>query len=209
MVNDLATLVWAANLADLELHTYLGKARSFHRPPVLVFDLDPGPPANIIQCAEVALMLRAVFDRLNLRCFSKTSGSKGLQLYVPLNTPITFQATKPFAHAIARHLERERPDLIVSKMEKRLRIGKVLVDWSQNDPHKTTVSVYSLRAKERPTVSTPVAWDEVETGLKKRDIARLTFGPDEVLKRVEKCGDLFEPVLKLKQKLPPLRALEQ
>ena len=201
-------MVWAANLADLELHTYLAKAGSFQKPAVLVFDLDPGPPANILQCVEVAFLLKALFDRLQLKCFPKTSGSKGFQVYVPLNTSTTYEITKPFAHALAQHLERERPDLVVSKMEKRLRAGKVLVDWSQNDSHKTTICVYSLRAKERPTISTPVTWDEAELALKKKSVDRLAFEGDEVLKRVEKFGDLFEPVLKLKQKLPPLRALD-
>src|SRR5688572_23555820 len=144
LANDLPTLVWAANLADLELHTYLAKADRLDKPTLLVLDLDPGPPANILQCAEVALMLKGVLDRLSLKCFPKTSGSKGLQLYIPLNTSTTYQITKPFAHALAQHLERARPDLIVSKMDKRLRGGKVFVDWSQNDSHKTTICVYSL-----------------------------------------------------------------
>jgi bifunctional non-homologous end joining protein LigD len=208
VVNGLPTLVWAANLADLELHTYLAKAASFHKPTVLVFDLDPGPPANILQCAEAAFFVRALFDRLNLQCFPKTSGSKGLQLYLPLNSPTSYEKTKPFAHAVAQRLEREHPGLIVSKMEKRLRTGKVLVDWSQNDSHKTTVCVYSLRAKEKPTVSTPVTWEEVETALAKKSVERLTFDSNDALNRVEEFGDLFEPVLKLKQKLPPLRAVE-
>lgn len=209
LANDLPTLVWAANLADLELHTYLAKANRVEEPTMLVFDLDPGPPANILQCAEVAFLLKAVFDRLDLKCFPKTSGSKGLQLYVPLNTATRYERTKPFAHALARQLERARPELIVSKMEKRLRTGKVFVDWSQNDSHKTTVCAYSLRAKERPTVSTPVTWDELERALKRKAVDRLTFEPVEVLKRVKKFGDLFEPVLQLKQKLPPLHAVDE
>jgi bifunctional non-homologous end joining protein LigD len=208
VVNGLPTLVWAANLADLELHTYLAKATSFHRPTMLVFDLDPGPPANILQCAETALLVKAVFDRFKLQCLPKTSGSKGLQLYVPLNTATSYDITKPFAHALARRLEREHPKLIVSRMEKRLRAGKVFVDWSQNDSHKTTVCVYSLRARERPTVSTPVTWKEVEMALAKQSVERLTFESHQVLERVDQFGDLFEPVLKLKQKLPPLKAIE-
>jgi bifunctional non-homologous end joining protein LigD len=202
LANDLASIVWAANLGDLELHTFLARARQIDRPTMLVFDLDPGPPANIVQCAEVGLMLKKRFDALQLQSFPKTSGSKGLQVYVPLNTPTSYDQTKPLAHALAQELEAERPDLIVSRMEKRLRGGKVLVDWSQNDRHKTTVCVYSLRAKERPTVSTPVEWDEVKAALKTRDPEKLTFTSDEVLKRVEEKGDLFEPVLTLKQKLP-------
>jgi bifunctional non-homologous end joining protein LigD len=202
LANDLPSIVWAANLGDLELHTFLSKAEDVERPTMLVFDLDPGPPANILHCAEVALLLKETFDELKLQSFPKTSGSKGLQIYVPLNTPVTYETTKPFAHALADQLQGKRPELIVSRMEKRLRAGKVFVDWSQNDQHKTTVCVYSLRAKDQPTVSTPVEWDEVKAALKKKDAARLTFVSDEVLKRVERNGDLFAPVLKLKQKLP-------
>ncbi|MBC8094739.1 MAG: ATP-dependent DNA ligase [Akkermansiaceae bacterium] len=204
LANDLSSIVWAANLGDLELHTFLSRADKVERPTMLVFDLDPGAPANILHCAEVGLLLKEAFDDLKLESFPKTSGSKGLQVYVPLNTPVTYEQTKPFAHALARQLESQRSDLIVSRMEKRLRTGKVLVDWSQNDQHKTTVCVYSLRAKDRPTVSTPVEWDEVKAALKKQDAGRLTFISDEVLRRVEKHGDLFAPVLKLKQKLPRL-----
>lgn len=201
LANDLPSIIWAANLGDLELHTFLARARNIDRPTMLVFDLDPGPPADIIQCAEVGLLLKEHFDALGLQCFAKTSGSKGLQVYVPLNTPVTYETTKPFAHALAQELESQRPDLIISRMEKRLRTGKVFVDWSQNDQHKTTVCVYSLRAKEQPTVSTPVTWDEVRAALKKGDPERLSFSSDQVLQRVDKHGDLFEPVLKLKQKL--------
>jgi bifunctional non-homologous end joining protein LigD len=204
LANDLPSIVWAANLGDLELHTFLSRADNVERPTMLVFDLDPGPPANILQCAEVGLLLKQTFDELKLQSFPKTSGSKGLQVYVPLNTSLTYEQTKPFAHTIARQLESQRPELIVSRMEKRLRTGKVLVDWSQNDQHKTTVCVYSLRAKDRPTVSTPVEWDEVKAALKKKDVGLLTFVSDEVLRRVERQGDLFAPVLKLKQKLPKL-----
>jgi bifunctional non-homologous end joining protein LigD len=207
VVQDLPTLVWAANLADLELHTSLSMAKDIMRPTMVVFDLDPGPPADIVQCCQVAVWLRAIFDGFGLKAFPKTSGSKGLQIYIPLNTPTHYDQTKPFAHELARRLEREHPDLIVSDMKKSLRVGKVFVDWSQNDDHKTTVCVYSLRAKERPTVSTPVTWDEVEQCLKKKDAKRLVFLYDETLRRVEKFGDLFEPVLKLKQKLPSVSAI--
>jgi DNA polymerase LigD, polymerase domain len=202
LANDLPSIIWAANLGDLELHTFLAKARNINRPTMLVFDLDPGPPADIIQCAEVGLMVKEHFDSLGLESFPKISGSKGLQVYVPLNTPVTYETTKPFAQALAKVLESKRPDLIVSRMEKRLRKGKVFVDWSQNDQHKTTVCVYSLRAKDQPTASTPVTWEEVQAAFKKRDRNRLTFTSDQVLQRVEKLGDLFEPVLKLKQKIP-------
>jgi bifunctional non-homologous end joining protein LigD len=141
---------------------------------------------------------------MGLESFAKTSGSKGLQVYVPLNTPTTYDETKPFAHALARLLENEHPQQVVSDMKKSLRVGKVFVDWSQNDDHKTTICVYSLRAKERPTVSTPVTWDEVESCLTKRNPDLLAFDSAQTLQRVEKMGDLFEPVLKLKQKLPAL-----
>src|SRR5207244_461199 len=148
LAQDIPTLVWAANLADLELHTSLSLAKAILRPTMLVFDLDPGAPANIVQCCQVALWVRELFGKLGLDSFAKTSGSKGMQVYIPLNTPTSYDETKPFAHAVARQLEDEYPDLIVSDMKKSLRIGKVLVDWSQNDDHKTTVCVYSLRAKE-------------------------------------------------------------
>ncbi|MFL5313121.1 MAG: non-homologous end-joining DNA ligase [Myxococcales bacterium] len=205
LVNDLASLVWVANLADLELHVPLARARTYDRPDSVVFDLDPGAPADLVQCCEVGLLLRGLFASLGLSCYAKTSGSKGLQVYVPLNTPgVTYDHTKPFARAVAELLERERPDRIVSNMKKSLRTGKVLVDWSQNDPHKTTVCVYSLRAKERPTVSMPVTWEEVEACAKDRDPASLAFESDEVIRRVEARGDLFAPLLERKQKLPRL-----
>jgi len=208
VMNDLPALVWAANLADLELHTFLHKAPAISRPTAIAFDLDPGPPADIVLCCQVGLWVKALFDGLGLKSFAKTSGSKGLQIYVPLNTPVTYAQTKLFAHTVAQVLERQFPDVVVSNMLKSLRVGKVLVDWSQNDEHKTTVNVYSLRAKERPTVSTPVTWDEVETALKKKKRELLTFETEDVLKRIEKHGDLFAPVLQLKQKLPPVKALE-
>lgn len=207
MMNDLPALVWAANLADLELHTFLHKAPAISRPTAIAFDLDPGAPADIVQCCQVGLWVKTLFDGLGLKSFPKTSGSKGLQVYVPLNTPVTYDQTKPFARAVAEVLESQFPDLVVSKMLKSLRVGKVLVDWSQNDEHKTTINVYSLRAKERPTVSTPVTWEEVETTLKKKKAELLTFDSDAVLKRVEQLGDLFAPVLQLKQKLPPIKVL--
>jgi bifunctional non-homologous end joining protein LigD len=204
LLNDLPSIVWAANLGDLELHTFLAKGQDVERPTMVVFDLDPGPPANILQCAQVAQWLKEELDALALQSFPKTSGSKGLQVYIPLNTPVTYEVTKSFARTMAERLTREHPELVIAKIEKRLRSGKVFVDWSQNDSHKTTVCAYSLRAKERPTVSTPLEWEEVTTALKKRDADRLTFVSDEVLKRVEQQSDLFEPVLKLKQKLPRL-----
>jgi bifunctional non-homologous end joining protein LigD len=204
LVQDVATLVWAANLADIELHTSLSLARKIEEPTFLAFDLDPGAPADIVQCCQVGLWVRDLFRSFGLECFPKTSGSKGLQVYVPLNTRVTYEDTKPLAHAIARLLEQQHPQQVVSDMKKVLRVGKVLVDWSQNDEHKTTICVYSLRAREQPTVSTPVRWEEVEHCLKKNSPETLVFKSADVLKRVERDGDLFEPVLKLKQKLPSL-----
>ena len=206
LANDLPTLVWIANLASIELHPSLALRSKIEMPTMIVFDLDPGPPANIINCARVGLWVREIFAHFGLQSFAKTSGSKGLQVYVPLNTPTSYDETKPFAHAIARLLEDEHRDLVVSDMKKALRTNKVLVDWSQNDEHKTTIAVYSLRAREHPTVSTPVAWEEVEQALKKKDAQKLVFEAQDVLARVEKMGDLFEPALKLKQNLPQLPA---
>ena len=209
LANDLATLVWVANLASLELHPSLSLASNIQQPTTIVFDLDPGPPANIVQCAQVALWVRAIFDHFGMQSFPKTSGSKGMQIYVPLNTKTSYDETKPFAHAIARLLENEHRDLVVSDMKKAIRTNKVFVDWSQNDEHKTTIGVYSLRARERPTVSTPITWDDVEELHKKKDPKRVVFEATDVLKRVEKLGDLFEPVLKLKQKLPQMGRLAE
>ncbi len=199
-IDDLASLVWTANLANLELHPFLHRAAAINRPEAVAFDLDPGPPANILDCCKVGLIIRDLLSEMNLQCFAKTSGSKGLQVYVPLNTPVTYAKTKPFAHAVARLLEKKFPQLVVSRMQKTLRKSKVLVDWSQNDAKKTTVCVYSLRAKSEPTVSTPVTWDEVERSVRSRK--PLSFQASEVLKRIKKHGDLFAPVLELKQKLP-------
>ncbi len=202
LCNDRATLIWLAQLAALELHPSLSLADEIERPTVLAFDLDPGAPAEILDCCRVGLRLRDLFSRVGLESFPKTSGSKGLQVYVPLNAEITYDQTKPFAHAVAQALERNDPDLVVSRMAKNLRKGKVLVDWSQNDEHKTTVAVYSLRARERPTVSTPLAWDEVERALSDEDPGSLTFEADQVLERVAERGDLFSPVVELTQELP-------
>lgn len=209
LANDLPTLVWIANLASIELHPSLSLAADLETPTMIVFDLDPGPPANIVQCAEVGLWVREIFNHFGLQSFPKTSGSKGMQIYVPLHTKTSYDQTKPFAHAIARLLEQEHPDRVVSDMKKAVRTNKVFVDWSQNDRHKTTISVYSLRAREHPTVSTPITWEEVEQALKKKDAQRLVFEAKDVLSRVEKMGDLFGPVLKLKQKLPQLEGLAE
>src|SRR6184192_3540895 len=202
LAQDLPTLVWAANLADLELHTSLARKSNIKRPTMMVFDLDPGAPADIVQCCQVGIWLSDLLLKLKLKSFAKTSGSKGLQVYVPLNTPVTFDQTKDLSRALAQLLERAHGDLVTSNMSKALRKGKVFVDWSQNDEHKTTICVYSLRAKEEPTVSTPVTWDEVANCLKKKKADLLKFLSDKTLSRVEKVGDLFAPVEELKQKLP-------
>jgi len=204
--DSLPVLVWAANLADLELHTFLHRAPAIEIPTMVTFDLDPGPPADILLCCQVGLWLKELFEKLKLKSFAKTSGSKGLQVFVPLNRPTNYERTKAFAHAVAENLEHEFPKIVVSRMQKNLRVGKILVDWSQNDPHKTTICVYSLRAKDHPTVSTPVTWEEVAMALKKKSARLLTFEAADVLKRVKSHGDLFAPVLTLKQKMPRLHS---
>jgi bifunctional non-homologous end joining protein LigD len=207
LADDLPTVIWMANLAAIELHPSLSLAKNIDCPTMMVFDLDPGPPANIVQCAQVGMWLREVFEHFGLQSFPKTSGSKGLQIYVPLNTPSSYENTKPFSHALARLLEDQHRELVVSDMKKELRKGKVLVDWSQNDEHKTTIAVYSLRAREHPTVSTPVTWEEVERALKKKDANLLVFEAKQVVNRFEKMGDLFAPLLELKQRLPDLKGM--
>jgi bifunctional non-homologous end joining protein LigD len=198
--DDLPTLVWLANLADLELHPSLSLVDDINRPTVMAFDLDPGPGTGLPECCEVAFLLRGALAQLGLECFAKTSGSKGIQVYVPLNAEeVDYDhGTKRLSHALARHLEAQHPQLIVSQQKKELRKGKVLIDWSQNDEHKTTVGVYSLRARERPTVSTPLAWEELEQP------EALVFEAADVLERVERDGDLFAPVAELRQELPDL-----
>jgi bifunctional non-homologous end joining protein LigD len=206
IVDDLPTLVWLANLADLELHPSLSKARPIERPTVMAFDLDPGEPAGILECCRVALWVREALGALGLESFAKTSGSKGIQVYVPLNTPdVTYDHTKPMARAFAELLEKQHPELVISRMTKSLRGGKVLVDWSQNDEHKTTVGVWSLRGRERPTVSTPVAWEELERALAREDADSLVFEAPAALARAAE-GDPFAPVLELRQRLPALSA---
>ncbi len=202
LVQDLPTLVWAANLADLELHTSLSRKDDMTCATMMVFDLDPGAPADIVQCSQVGLWLRDLLGKMKLKSFAKTSGSKGLQVYVPLNTSITYDQMKDLSRALAQYLEREHVDLVTSNMSKAMRKGKVFVDWSQNDEHKTTICVYSLRARAEPTVSTPVSWDEVENCLKRKNADLLKFRSAQVLARVDKLGDSFELVENLKQKLP-------
>jgi bifunctional non-homologous end joining protein LigD len=205
LADDHATIVWLANLAALELHVPLARAEAPERPTSLVFDLDPGAPATVIECCRVALTLQGMFEHLDLQSFVKTSGKKGLQLYLPLNDrKITFERTKPFAKAVAELLEQSEPKLIVSRQTKAQREGKVLIDWSQNDQNKTTVCAYSLRATERPSVSTPLEWDEVRAALDGGDPDALRFEAGQVLERIAERGDLFAPVLSLAQKLPSL-----
>jgi bifunctional non-homologous end joining protein LigD len=184
------------------LHTSLARKSNIKRPTMMVFDLDPGAPADIVQCCQVGIWLSDLLLKMKLKSFAKTSGSKGLQVYVPLNSSVTFDQTKDLSRALAQHLEINHDNLVTSNMSKAVRKGKVFVDWSQNDEHKTTICVYSLRAKEEPTVATPVTWDEVQNCVKKKGAGLLKFRSEKVLSRVEKLGDLFEPVEKLKQKLP-------
>jgi bifunctional non-homologous end joining protein LigD len=190
-------LMWSANHANIELHVTLALAEDIQRPTSIVFDLDPGDDVGLDECAEIALLLRGMFEQLKLKSFAKTSGSKGMQVYVPLNTDVTYEQTKPFARQVAQLVAQRWPERVTAKMAKRERRGKVFVDWSQNDWHKSTVGAYSLRARERPTVSTPVSWDEVEAG-------ELEFQHADVIERVRNGGDLFAPVLSLVQTLPPV-----
>jgi len=203
--DGLPTLVWMAQLAALELHPSLSLARAPTRPTVLAFDLDPGEGADVVDCCRVALRLRELFAHFGVESFPKTSGSKGMQVYLPLNLRgAHYDETKPFAKAIAQLLEKQTPDRVVSKMKKAERRGKVMVDWSQNHRSKTTIAVYSLRARQRPTVSTPITWEEVERCADSEDAAALVFEAADVLERIEEHGDLFAPVLELEQALPEL-----
>ncbi len=202
VIDDLPSLVWVANLASIELHPYLHRGTSPDRPTTVVFDLDPGEPAGLVEAAQVALLLREVLEGLDLVSVPKTSGGKGMQVYVPLNTPVTYERTGAFAKAAAQLLERDHRDEITANMRKDLRRGKVLIDHSQNNRHKTTVAVYSLRAREEPTVSTPVTWAEVEDAVDADDADRLTFRSGEVVARVRDRGDLFAAVEELEQGLP-------
>jgi bifunctional non-homologous end joining protein LigD len=204
LINDLPTLVWLATLSGLEIHPFLHRASVLGRPTAMIFDCDPGEGATILDCARVALMLRDVLHELGLASFVKVSGSKGLQVYVPLNSPITYDETQPLAKGLAELMAQRAPKLIVSQMSKRLRTRKVFIDWSQNAEHKTTVGVYSLRAKtHRPYVSLPVQWEELAAALRAKDVDALFFTPQEALDRVKAVGDLFKPVLKQVQRLPP------
>jgi bifunctional non-homologous end joining protein LigD len=202
LINDLATLVWCANLASLEIHPFLHKAPGIDKPTSIVFDLDPGEGAGILQCAEIAFLLKDILDRLKLISLAKVSGSKGIQVYAPLNSDLTYAVTQPFARAMAQLLERQNPSKVISEMAKSERVKKIFVDWSQNSDFKTTVGVYSLRAKrEHPFVSIPVSWAELEKALDAGDAGSLYWEPAAALERLEKVGDLFAPVLKKKQRL--------
>ena len=203
MINDLPTLVWCANLANLEIHPFLHRAPEIEQPTSMVFDLDPGEGADVLDCARVAFVLKDLFGKWKLEMFPKVSGSRGLQVYVPLNTKVTYEVTRPLAKSIAGLLAREHPHLAIAEMAKTSRAGKVFIDWSQNSDFKTTVCVYSLRAKRAfPFVSMPVAWDELHRAVSAKDRASLDFPPDRALQRIEKTGDLFASVLRLKQRLP-------
>ena len=191
VVQDLATLVWTANLASLELHTHMWRVDQ-DSPDLVVFDLDPGEPATIVECCAVALLLRPLLEADGLAPVAKTSGSKGLQLYARADAFSSSEQTSAYAKGLAQQLEKAHPDLVLHRMTKALRGGKVLVDWSQNSAAKTTVSAYSLRARDRPTVSTPLTWAEVESCTAADD---LVFNSDDVLARVTELGDLFAPLL--------------
>jgi bifunctional non-homologous end joining protein LigD len=205
LIESPAHLVWTANLAALELHPGLQTAPDLGRPTWVVFDLDPGPGTDEITCGRVAVMIRDLLDHLGLTCLVKTSGSKGLQLYVALNTDgVTFDDTRDFALALGQLLEREHPDLVTTNMGKEHRPNRIFVDWSQNTFTKTTIAVYSLRARPRPTASTPLGWEELEEAIQAEDPSRLRFEAGDVLRRVEEHGDLFADLLIVEQGLPRL-----
>jgi bifunctional non-homologous end joining protein LigD len=205
LVNDMKTLLWIANLAAIELHTTLATIAAMNCPTAIAFDLDPGDGTGIPECLEVALMLKSLLAELGLESFPKTSGGKGIHVYLPLNTSTDYGHTRQFARMAAELLERQHPDAITTNMAKSLRTGKVFIDWSQNVDFKTTVSAYSLRANRIPSVSMPIRWSEVKAA--RRATSHLPFGPEEALRRVHRWGDIFEPVLSMKQTLPPPSAL--
>jgi bifunctional non-homologous end joining protein LigD len=204
LIEEPAAVVWTANLAAIELHPTLAAAPDLERPTFVVFDLDPGAPADVVTCGRVALLIRDALDHVGLKAWAKTSGSKGLQLYLPVHARVTYAETRPFALSIATVLERAYPDLVLSSQERSRRGGKVLIDWSQNSSFKTTVAVYSLRARDQPSVSTPVTWEEIEAAVSAEDGDGLRFSPEEVLDRIDAHGDLMAPVLEVAQDLPDL-----
>jgi bifunctional non-homologous end joining protein LigD len=201
-LNETASLVWAANLAALEIHAPMARCADPAAPTMVVFDLDPGEPATITECAQVALRIRDVLETVGLQSWAKTSGSKGMQLYIPLNTPHTHGHASDFALAVAQLLEKQEPTAVTSNMAKKERTNRIFIDWSQNSRHKTTIAPYSLRGKERPTVSTPISWDEVSNGA---DGEPLVFEASDVLERVEDVGDLFAGTATREQELPAPR----
>lgn len=203
-LDEPAALVWTANLAAIELHPTLAREPDLERPTFVVFDLDPGAPADVITCARLALIIRDALDRMGLSVWAKTSGSKGLQLYVPVGGTADYARTRQFSLALAALLERVHPDLVVTSQERAIRGGKVLIDWSQNAASKTTVAAYSLRALDPPGVSTPLRWEEVASAADSGDAEELRFSPDQVLQRVDGHGDLMAPVLDVTQELPVL-----
>jgi bifunctional non-homologous end joining protein LigD len=209
VLDDIPSLVWAANMAALELHTPQARVPSPDRPDSMVFDLDPGPGTTVLDCCRVGLALRDLLGDLGLECVVKTSGSKGLHLAVPLHTNVTDDDTKGFARALGQILAKREPDRITVIMKRDVRHGKVFVDWSQNDRHKTTVCAYSLRGRARPTVSTPISWDEVTDALDRNDPDGLTFDAPEVVERVARLGDLYQANLELEQELPALGTPEK
>ena len=199
-LDERPALVWAANMAALELHAPMARAADIETPCAVVFDLDPGAPATIVECARIGLLIHDVLENLSLEVCAKTSGSKGMQLYVPLNTAATHEGAGDFALAVGQLIERAHPNDVTTTMAKAVRGGKVFIDWSQNTRHKTTIAPYSMRARPRPTVSTPVSWNEVEECASGRN--PLVFEAADVLERVEGVGDLFAPVLEVEQQLP-------
>ena len=205
VVNDLETLIWAENLASVELHVPLARVHSPRTPDFLVFDLDPGGPAGILECARVALIIRDLLSRMELASYVKTSGKKGLHVYVPLNRrATTFEDTKTFSKAVAGIMQKHYPNLVTARMAKKERNAKVFINWSQNDASKTMVCVYSLRAREKPIVSFPLEWRELENSAGPGDPERFQLTYSEALSRAEKKGDLFREVLVKEQKLPHL-----
>src|SRR6185312_5053186 len=200
VINDAETLAWCANLAAIELHAFLHRVPRIDSPTAVAFDLDPGPGMDLLGCAAVAFQLKELLGRLGLEAWPKVTGSKGLQVYVPLNTPSSYEATGPFAHAVADLLERRHPDLVVTTMAKAARQRRIFIDWSQNAASKTTICAYSVRAKhEEPFVACPVSWEQLK---KAKKAETLFFSPEQALRRIARLGDLFAPVLALKQKLP-------
>jgi bifunctional non-homologous end joining protein LigD len=200
--NDVASLVWAANMGTVELHPLLANVDDLDTPLVAVFDLDPGAPAGLVECARVAVALRETLAGASLDSYAKVSGAKGIQVYVPLNTPTTYMQTKAFARAVAGVLADQYPDLVIAEMARAQRAGKVFVDWSQNDRNKSTIAPYSLRSATLPTVSAPLRWDDIEEAAREHDAHRLVVTSDRMFERLDTDGDLFEPVLAQRQVLP-------